>query len=145
MANMTPDILSNLAIVMGWKPYGDSGGVMNGLNAMASMRAQDMLSGNRNGFWGPQVMGYKDGGGGAGEYGDYSRRQLPAYESFMPSFDQSGALDFLRNLGSQRTAQEEDPYTVHTNYRLPYDPAELYRRDVANSATMRNPALDGWF
>ena len=143
MANMTPDILSDLAIVLGWKPYGNSGGAMNGLNAMASMRAQDVLSGNRSGMWGPQIMGYKDGGG-SDPYGDGSRRQLPVYESFMPSYDQSGALDFLRNLGSQRTAQE-DPYTVHTNYRLPYDPAELYRRDVANSATMRNPALDGWF
>jgi len=141
MANMTPDILSNLAIIMGWKPYGEDNS--GGLNTMASMRAKDMLSGNRNGFWGPQVMGYKDGGGGAGEYGDYGRRQLPMYEALMPSFDQSGALDFLRNLGSQRTAQE-DPYTVHTNYRLPYDPAELYRNDVANSATMRNPALNGW-
>jgi hypothetical protein len=131
MATMYPEFLTDLAAQMGYQPYPEDMQGAGGYNAFAQLRAGDQLRGGN--MFAPMVTGYKDGGGGAGPNGDYSRVAEPLYNVLGP-----GALDRLRRRMGGNDLAQQGPTTVSTQYRLPYDPTELYRRDVANLATMPN-------
>jgi hypothetical protein len=139
MATMYPEFLTDLAVQLGYKPDPEDTPGADRYNAFAQLRAGDRLRGGS--MFAPMATGYNDGGG-EGLNGGYlpAAAAEPRYNVLYRADERSGqgALDWLRQRMGGNNLAQQDPTTVSTQYRLPYDPTELYRRDVANLATMPN-------